>query len=173
MIKNARLKQRLLEALKESPFIESACKKVGIARATYYRWRNADKQFAWKCEQAIAEGTSVICDIAESKIFEMIREGDKWAIALFLKHNRRKYQIVHPQDEAHQAVWSPCGGNRYFFEPPAPMSWATEEDISQAKHSGSSSPSSTVQDAEPLPPTLYITTQDEIPVVDTCMGTIR
>ncbi len=38
-LKQDKNKKAIIEKLKQSPIIQIACKKVGIGRATYYRWR--------------------------------------------------------------------------------------------------------------------------------------
>src|SRR3989344_3268828 len=50
-------KEQLLENLAKVPIIHSACDRVGIARASFYRWRADDEGFARKVEEALAEGT--------------------------------------------------------------------------------------------------------------------
>jgi transcriptional regulator of acetoin/glycerol metabolism len=36
-------KNALIEALKEMPIVQIACKKAGVGRATYYRWLQEDQ----------------------------------------------------------------------------------------------------------------------------------
>ncbi|MFZ3057715.1 MAG: phBC6A51 family helix-turn-helix protein [Minisyncoccales bacterium] len=83
-------KQLLLDRLKETPIIEFACKKIGIGRATYYRWRE-DKEFAKSADGAIAEGEAFITDMSESQLISMIRDRNFQAIQLWLRHHHSKY----------------------------------------------------------------------------------
>ena len=83
-------KQLLLNRLKETPIIEFACKKIGIGRATYYRWRE-DKEFAKSADEAIAEGEAFITDMSESQLISMIRDRNFQAIQLWLRHHHAKY----------------------------------------------------------------------------------
>ncbi len=83
-------KQLLLARLKETPIIEFACKKNGIGRATYYRWRE-DKEFAKSADEAIAEGEAFITDMSESQLISMIRDRNFQAIQLWLRHHHSKY----------------------------------------------------------------------------------
>jgi len=83
-------KQLLLDRLKETPIIEFACKKIGIGRATYYRWRE-DKEFAKSANEAIAEGEAFITDMSESQLISMIRDRNFQAIQLWLRHHHAKY----------------------------------------------------------------------------------
>ncbi|MDD5144766.1 MAG: hypothetical protein PHW72_01450 [Candidatus Pacebacteria bacterium] len=84
-------KESVLEILKEMPIIEVACKKAGIGRATYYRWRKEDDIFKRRCEDSLSEGIEFINDMGESQLILMIKEKKMPAIALWLKHNHPKY----------------------------------------------------------------------------------
>jgi len=37
-------KQDIIEQLRRTPIIELTCKKIGIGRASFYRWRKDDKE---------------------------------------------------------------------------------------------------------------------------------
>ena len=71
-------KQRrlLLSELENSPIVERACKKVGIARSTFYRWCDADLEFKRTAEDAIALGRDKMNDYVESKLLEAINAGN-------------------------------------------------------------------------------------------------
>lgn len=84
-------KVAVLKALKEMPIIQVACKKVGIGRATYYRWQQEDKEFKRQSKDALAEGIEYINDMSESQIITLIREKKMPAISLWLKHNNKRY----------------------------------------------------------------------------------
>ncbi len=84
-------KQNLLEALKEMPIIQVACKKADIGRATYYRWRKEDKMFARQSEDALAQGIEFINEMSESQLILMIKEKKMPACVFWLKHNHPKY----------------------------------------------------------------------------------
>jgi len=84
-------KEALLEQLKKTPIIEVACQKVGIGRATYYRWRKEDEQFTLISDQAKGEGESLINDMAESQLISAIQEKNLTAIIFWLKHHHPTY----------------------------------------------------------------------------------
>lgn len=90
-IRRDKLRQALLAQLKRTPTIELACEKVGIARATYYRWTKTSKKFGKDAEMAIWEGRLFISDIAESQIFSLIRDKKIEAIKFWLTHNNPRY----------------------------------------------------------------------------------
>lgn len=84
-------KNKILEILKEMPIIEVACKKAGIGRATYYRWRREDKEFRRKSEDAMGQGIEFINDMSESQLITLIREKKMPAITLWLRNNHPRY----------------------------------------------------------------------------------
>ncbi|OGI65973.1 MAG: hypothetical protein A3B11_00890 [Candidatus Taylorbacteria bacterium RIFCSPLOWO2_01_FULL_44_26] len=101
-IRGRQKKQKLLvlENLRRFPVIQVVCDKVGISRATYYRWVNESSNFAEAAEQAILEGSQVINDVAEAKLFKAIQAENPTAIIFWLKHRNKNYRVnVHA--EAH------------------------------------------------------------------------
>lgn len=84
-------KQALIENLKEMPIIQVACKRTGVSRATYYRWRKEDKDFLQQSEDAIFQGFEFINDMSESQIVTLIKEKKLPAITLWLKHHHPRY----------------------------------------------------------------------------------
>lgn len=84
-------KAHLLDALKEMPIVQVACKKSGVSRATYYRWRRDDREFLRQCNDALAQGIDFINDMSESQLISLIREKKMPAIAMWLKHNNVRY----------------------------------------------------------------------------------
>jgi len=90
-LRQAKDKEILLENLRQMPIVGLACKKSNICRATFYRWRKDDKEFAKAAEEAIFEGESLITDMSESQLISLIRDGNFQAIQLWLKHHAKKY----------------------------------------------------------------------------------
>ncbi len=84
-------KQALLGILKEMPIIQVACKRAGIDRSTYYRWRKEDKEFLRQSEDAMNQGFELINDMSESQVISLIKEKKLPAIALWLKHHHPRY----------------------------------------------------------------------------------
>ena len=84
-------KLTLIETLKEMPIVQVACKKAGVSRGTYYRWRAEDENFLQESNEAMKEGAELICDMSESQLIQLIREKKLPAIALWLKHHHPKY----------------------------------------------------------------------------------
>lgn len=89
-------KQRrlLLSELENSPIVERACKKVGIARSTFYRWCGADPAFKEEAEAALAKGREKMNDFTESKLLEAISMGNMQGIRYWLDHNSKRYAGV-------------------------------------------------------------------------------
>jgi hypothetical protein len=84
-------KLAMLEVLKEMPIIQIACKKAGVSRATYYRWRQGDKLFKRQSMDAMDQGVEFINDMSESQLITLIKEKKMPAIALWLKNNHQRY----------------------------------------------------------------------------------
>lgn len=84
-------KDKLVEELEKTPVIEVACRKIGIARATYYRWRKSDQAFLERSEDSIQNGRNLINDMAESQLLSEIKEKNMTAIIFWLKHNHPVY----------------------------------------------------------------------------------
>ena len=89
--RQAKNKEELLEQLKKRPIVQIACEKAGIGRATYYRWRKEDKEFAEKADQALQEGSLLVNDMAESQLMSAIRDKNLTAIIFWLKNHHPSY----------------------------------------------------------------------------------
>ncbi len=90
-VRQDKLKTVFLEQLKRTPTIETACQKVGVGRATVYRWINSNKQFKKKVEEALTEGRTFMSDVAESQLFSLIGDKKIEAIRLFLSTHNPRY----------------------------------------------------------------------------------
>ena len=84
-------KKILLEQIKKTPVIQVACEKVGVSRATYYRWKKNDPKFAEKADIALNEGSQIINDMAESQLISAIKEGNLTGIIFWLKNHHKTY----------------------------------------------------------------------------------
>lgn len=84
-------KGRLLDALRENHIALAACRKTGIGKSTYYRWRQEDPTFAEEADAAIREGVEMVNDAAESNIVTAIKNRDQEASRFWLKHRHGAY----------------------------------------------------------------------------------
>lgn len=84
-------KALLIEQLRRTPIIQVACEKIGIGRATYYRWRKDDQDFSKACDEALADGVELVSDLAESKLISGIKEQNHSAISFWLRHRHPAY----------------------------------------------------------------------------------
>ncbi len=89
-------KKKLLEALKENHIVLAACRKTGIGKSSYYRFRKDDPKFAKKADEAIREGVALVNDAAEGTIVGAIKERSVDAAKFWLKHRHPdfKEQII-------------------------------------------------------------------------------
>lgn len=90
-LRQKKLKEALLEQLKRTPTIETACQKVGVGRATVYRWRDQSKGFREEMGSALNEGRTFMSDIAENQLFALIGEKKYEAIRLYLSTHNPRY----------------------------------------------------------------------------------
>lgn len=91
MKKNDQTKELLLEQLKKTPIIQIACEKMGIARATLYRWKDEDPAFAEKIDKAVREGCLMVNDLAESQLIGAVKDRNIQAIMYWLRHHHADY----------------------------------------------------------------------------------
>lgn len=105
---NARIqkdRQKFLEILEKNPVIQIAIDHSGISKATFYRWRDADKEFAQKVEAALTEGNSLISDIAIAQLISAIKEKNLGAIKFWLQNHHPDYaEKLHITAEIEQEV---------------------------------------------------------------------
>lgn len=81
----------MVEQLRKTPIVQIACEKLGIARATFYRWKKEDQTFAKMADEALFEGVLLMNDMAESQLLAAIRDGDMTAIMFWLKCRHASY----------------------------------------------------------------------------------
>lgn len=86
-----KLKQDIVDTLRDAPFINHATKKVGIARTTFYRWMKTDKIFEINVNGALQEGHKCMIELGESALFKKIKEGHFGAIKFYLENNHGNY----------------------------------------------------------------------------------
>ena len=105
MRKNLAKKRRVIKELFQVPIVQLACKRSGVSRATYYRWRDEDSAFAHECNAAIEKGTLSINDLAESKLIHRVNEGDMRAISFWLSNNKQNYRKNPVRVITNEATW--------------------------------------------------------------------
>ena len=91
-MKNKKEKMLFIEQLKKMPIVEAACNKSGVGRATFYRWKKEDPEFAKQAEEALSTGKHMVSDLAESMLINAIKDGDMRGIIFWLKHNKDEYR---------------------------------------------------------------------------------
>ena len=85
--KKLHTKKALIDALHESlGIVTTACKAVGVDRATYYRYINDDPQFAKEAKEV--ENTAL--DFVESQLYKQIRAENITAIIFYMKTKGKK-----------------------------------------------------------------------------------
>lgn len=92
MKKSDQTKQLLLEQLKKTPIVQIACEKLGVSRASFYRWRAEDAAFAQRADEATLEGHLLVNDLAESQLIGAVKDRNLQAIMYWLKHHHKDYR---------------------------------------------------------------------------------
>lgn len=80
-------KAKLLIELEKVPIVQVACTRSGIARSTYYRWREEDPAFRERVNTALRRGRGRINDLAESSLIRFVKDGNLSATIFWLKSN--------------------------------------------------------------------------------------
>ena len=85
------IKSELIKIFRETPIVLVACKKVGISRDTFYRWKKEDDDFLRQINEAIREGTELVNDMCQSQLIQLIKEKRLQAIIWWQKNNDPRY----------------------------------------------------------------------------------
>lgn len=91
-------KRAMVEALEKSlGVVTTACKSVGIARATHYLWMENDPEY----RKAVDSLQDVALDFAESKLFKSIENGSDTATIFYLKTKGKKRGYIERKEYDH------------------------------------------------------------------------
>jgi len=89
------LKKKLLEGLVKSlGIVTVGCKLAEVSRETYYKYYNTDPKFKKKVDD-IAD---IALDFAESKLHQLIKDGNKTGIIFYLKTKGKKRGYIERQE---------------------------------------------------------------------------
>lgn len=91
-MKSKKEKTLLIEQLRKMPIVEIACSKTNVSRATFYRWKKNDPEFAKEVTESIGSGRSFINDLAESQLIGAVKDRNLSAIMYWLKHHHEDYR---------------------------------------------------------------------------------
>lgn len=84
-------KEKLLKEIEKNGNVSLSCAKVGVDKATFYRWYK-DKKFKKKAEGSIKRGRATNCDFAESSLMILVKQQKLEAIKYLLGHNSPIYK---------------------------------------------------------------------------------
>ena len=91
MIKG-KIKQKLLKEIEKFGNVYLSCQKVGVDKATYYRWKENDEKFRAQAEKAEEIGRENIGEVAEYGLLQNIKEKNQRAVEFALIHVSKKYK---------------------------------------------------------------------------------
>src|SRR5665213_1823006 len=73
-----------LSAIRNSANVRASCQAAGVSRATAYKARVNNKEFAGQWDEAEQDAV----DLVEAKLLQVALAGDVTGMIFFLKHNR-------------------------------------------------------------------------------------
>jgi len=79
-------KQKLIDEIQKLGNVFWSCQKVGINRATYYRWKKEDEEFEKMADEAEMMGRGNFCDIAKFSLAQNVKDKNQRAIEYTLNH---------------------------------------------------------------------------------------
>lgn len=92
------LKKSMITALESTlGVVTGACKKVGIARQTHYRWLTEDDDYRKEVDSI----NDLCLDFAESQLHAQIMEGNTAATIFYLKTKGKKRGYIEKTEVEH------------------------------------------------------------------------
>ncbi|MEI6528669.1 MAG: hypothetical protein WCO10_03310 [bacterium] len=85
------VRDKIITALSETPLISFACKKAGISRATFYRWKKDNKDFRDRVDVVLEHGREHISEMCEAALIKEAKNGNMVAIRFWLSNNEKRY----------------------------------------------------------------------------------
>jgi hypothetical protein len=127
-------KEAVINALRETPIVQYACKRAGIGRTTFYRYYHDDADFASSVDEAITEGSSIVSDLAESQLISAIRSGDLSGIKYWLSNHHPTYAAkLHVTTESPKKEKELSPEQKVAIEEALNMINLDEQDATEAK----------------------------------------
>jgi len=103
-------KKAMIAALKKSlGIVSTAVLKVGINRATHYKWLDSDPEYKAAAEEVGEE----VLDFAESKLFQNVNDGKEASVFFLLKCRGKGRGYVERQELEHNIG---NGVSKFVFE---------------------------------------------------------
>lgn len=87
-----KIKLKLLKEIEKFGNVYLSCQKIGIDKATYYRWKENDEEFKKRAERAEEIGRENIGEVAEYGLLQNIKEKNQRAIEFALVNVSKKYK---------------------------------------------------------------------------------
>ena len=97
-IRTEHQKEAMIKALESSlGIVTAACKQVGIARETHYRWLKEDEAY----HKAVMDIEDIALDFAESRLHNKIKKEDTTSIIFYLKTKGKKRGYIERTEISH------------------------------------------------------------------------
>jgi len=98
MARNRDARSKIIELLAEGASVSFACKKIGLSRPTFYRWRDSNIEFREQVEAALELGRLQFVDLAKHSLLQLVKDKHFGAIKFVLQHNDKQYAPRYPMD---------------------------------------------------------------------------
>jgi hypothetical protein len=92
-MKKPKYSKQFLDELRKVPNVLNACKIVGIARQTVYRWCREDADFELEMDKAMQEGIANMNDMTESQLLRMVQEKNWPSVRFWLQNRHPSYKL--------------------------------------------------------------------------------
>jgi hypothetical protein len=91
-MKKNKFQKLFLAELEKVPIVQVGCEKTNLSRNTIYRWRKEDPDFAKRMDDSLAQGESLINDMGETQLLNLIKEKSWPALSFWLRHRNPKFK---------------------------------------------------------------------------------
>ncbi|MAQ77336.1 hypothetical protein CL684_02320 [Candidatus Campbellbacteria bacterium] len=109
MKKSKKLLEQIVEELRKTPVVSVVCQKFGIARHTFYRWRQIDPDFDREVSEALDIGSLVVNDICMSQLIASIQNGNMGSVKYWMSNKHSDFirpRKKHPEDTSSKLPFS-------------------------------------------------------------------
>ena len=93
--------RQIVRQLQDTPNVQIMCKRTGVSRPTYYRWRANDFVFARAADYALEAGRFLVNDVIEAGLIQKVKDGDGPSQRYWLSHNHPRYSRREIPEHSH------------------------------------------------------------------------
>jgi hypothetical protein len=106
-------KKKFLEELEKEGLIIAACRRSGLSRSTFYRWKKEDREFSKQVTKSQKIGRDNVNDLCDFSTIQLIREKNFSTIKWYKSFNDKRYK---PKPRRVIIEHSKLGENQEMFD---------------------------------------------------------